>query len=291
MTQLREKMIRDMKLRGLSENTIDSYVRSVEGLSLYYNKPPDQFNEEQVQDYLLHLIEARGLTWSSCNVAVAGLRFFYEVTLKNLPMSLKIPLQKKKKRLPVILSVEELERLFTTTSNIKHRMILMTTYSAGLRVSEVIKLQPIHIESDRMLIRVEEGKGGKDRYTILSQSLLEKLRQYWKRYRPGIWLFPGQNPSNHIVKATAQKIYNTARENAGIVRGEGIHTLRHCFATHLLEAGYDIRVIQLMLGHKSLATTAKYMHVSRKHISTIKSPLDLIEAPNKTIRRRTDDKR
>ena len=191
-------------------------------------------------------------------------------------MTLSIPPRKKEKRLPVVLSQNEIERLFHVTTNLKHRVLLMTTYAAGLRVSEVVRLKPLDIESDRMMIRVEQGKGNKDRYTMLSPRLLSQLRVYWRQYRPSAWLFFGKLPHRPLPTATAQRIYYTAKRKAGIKRARGIHTLRHSFATHLLEAGYDVRKIQIMMGHKSLSTTTTYLHVTRDTIASVKSPLDLL---------------
>jgi integrase/recombinase XerD len=173
------------------------------------------------------------------------------------------------------MSVEELQRLFTSAANPRHRALLMTTYAAGLRVSEVVRLQPADIESDRMLIRVNQGKGRKDRYTLLSARLLAELRTYWKLYRPTAWLFPGKDATQPLPIATAQKLYYHAKRAAGITHGKGIHTLRHCFATHLLEAGVDLRTIQLLLGHRSIDTTTRYLHITRQHLAKVHSPFDL----------------
>ncbi|MBW2154996.1 MAG: tyrosine-type recombinase/integrase [Deltaproteobacteria bacterium] len=178
-----------------------------------------------------------------------------------------------------MLSHEEVEHLFEAAANFKHRVFLMTTYGEGLRVSEVVCLKPIHIESDRMMIRVDQGKGNKDRYSLLSQRLLEELRLYWKTYQPGRYLFSGKDPNKPMPIGTAQRIYYTAKRKAGIKRATGIHTLRHCFATHLLEAGTDIRTIQMLMGHKSVSTTMVYLQVTRKKISSTRSPLDLLQLP------------
>jgi len=199
----------------------------VAGLTTFFNQAPDRLNEENVQAYLLHLMEERKLSWSSCNVAVSGLRFFYGKTLGRHSMCLAIPSMKQKKQLPEILSAEELERLFASASNPKHRMLLMTTYGGGLRVSEVVRLKVTDIERDRMMIRVDDGKGNKDRYTILSERLLQELCVYWKMFRPPTWLFPGRDPHKAMHVGTAQKIYYTAKKRAKITRGKGIHTLRH----------------------------------------------------------------
>jgi len=280
MTPLRQKMINDMKLRRFSTSTQQAYVDAVAGLTTFFNQAPDRLNEENVQAYLLHLMEERKLSWSSCNVAVSGLRFFYGKTLGRHSMCLAIPSMKQKKQLPEILSAEELERLFPSASNPKHRMLLMTTYGGGLRVSEVVRLKVTDIERDRMMIRVDDGKGNKDRYTILSERLLEELCVYWKMFRPPTWLFYGRDPHKPMHIGTAQKIYYTAKKRAKITRGKGIHTLRHCFATHLLEAGEDLPTIQILMGHTSITTTMIYLHVTRKKLASTKSPLDLLEIPD-----------
>ena len=239
---------------------------------------------ENVQAYLLHLIEGRKLSWSSCNVIISGLRFFYNVTLCKQSMNLAFPPRKKKTFLPEILSTEELERLFAYTCNLKHRALLMTTYAGGFRVSEVVRLKLTDIDSKRMMIRVEQGKGNKDRYTILSLRLLKILREYWKLYRPPFWLFHAKDPQKPMPIGTAQKIYYHAKSTAQIKKGKGIHTLRHCFATHLLEAGVDLRTIQTLMGHNSITTTMKYLQVTRKKLTSLKSPLDLLEIhPSKKI--------
>ena len=276
MTPLRQKMINEMKLRGFSVRTQQSYVGAVAGLARFFNQSPDRLNKEKLRSYLLHLMEERNLSWSSCNVAVSAFRFLYGETLGDDSMRLAIPPRKKVNQLPEILSAEELEDLFAGVANPKHRMLLMTTYAGGLRVSEVVKLKIKDIHSERMLIRVDQGKGKKDRYTILSERLLKELRIYWTMHRPRLWLFPSKDPSKPMHIGTAQKIYYTAKKRAKIKRGRGIHTLRHCFATHMLEAGEDIRTIQMLMGHSSILTTMVYLQVTRKKLETTKSPLDLL---------------
>jgi integrase/recombinase XerD len=277
MTPLRQKMINEMKLRNFSPKTEYAYVSAVAGLAQYFNCSPDKLNNENVQSYVLHLIEGRKLSWSTCNVVISGLRFFYDVTLSKQSISLAIPPRKKKKYLPEILSTEELERLFACTSNLKHRALLMTTYAGGLRVSEVVRLKLTDIDSKRMMIRVAQGKGNKDRYTILSHRLIKELHEYWKMYRPPTWLFQAQDLKRPMPIGTAQKIYYNAKSTAQIKKGKGIHTLRHCFATHLLEAGVDLRTIQTLMGHTSISTTIMYLQVTRKRLTSIKSPLDLLD--------------
>jgi site-specific recombinase XerD len=282
MTALREKMIKEMTLRRLSANTQRAYLDSVSGLARYYNESPEKMNKQMVQDYLFHLMQERKLAWSSCNVIVNGVRFFYTKVLGIDSETLSIPPQKKVKQLPEVLSTEELQCLLGGVSNQKHRTLLMATYAAGLRVSEVVKLKLTDIESKRMMIRVQQGKGNKDRYTILSKRLLKELRIYWKGYRPSLWLFSGRKPEQPMPKSTAAAIYYNAKDKAGIKRGKGIHTLRHCFATHMLEAGVDLRTIQVLMGHTSIMTTAVYLKVTRKQISSTQSPLDLLNIPENT---------
>jgi len=253
----------------------------VAGLARFYHQSPDRIGKEEIQAYLLYLMEEQKLAWSSCNIVVSGLRFFYTQTLGMDSMLLSIPARKKVTQLPEILSHRELEPLFTTAATPKHRALLMSTYAAGLRVSEVVRLRVTDIDSQRMMIRVEQAKGSKDRYTILSQRLLSELRLYWRMYRPPIWLFPGRDPNQPMPVGTAQKIYYHARDMAGIKKGKGIHTLRHCFATHMLEAGVDLRTIQILLGHSSIMTPMVYLQVTTKKLSSTQSPLDLLEIPEK----------
>jgi site-specific recombinase XerD len=276
-------MMREMQLHRLVPGTQTAYAKAITNLTQYYWRAPhwrapDQLTPDDIRGYLHYLLEQRKLAFSTCNGAAAAIRFFYVETLGWTPFDLNLPPRTDSKRLPQVLSVEALERLFASISNPKHRALVMTTYSAGLRVSEVVRLQITDIESDpsRMLIRINQGKGNKDRYSLLSQRLLHELRAYWSidRYRP--WLFPGQDPKRHMTSGTAQNSYNRARRQAGIDQGSGIHTLRHSFATHLLDAGVDPRTIQLLLGHRSLRTTARYLHVSRRYLQHVRSPLDLL---------------
>ena len=278
---LRKRFNDYMVLRGLSPNTQESYIQAVSGLALYYNQSPARLSNDQIQTYLLYLIKDRCLAWSSCNVAFAGVRCFYTQILKWNETRFHIPPRSRQKKRPRILSIQEVERLLSVVKNPKHRALLMTVYGAGLRVSEVVRLKPCHIESDRMLIRVELAKGRVDRYTILQERLLEELRIYWRVYRPGReWLFPGRDRKQPISIATAQRIYNQARDKAGITRGRGIHTLRHCFATHMLENGENLDTIQRWMGHKSIVTTSGYLHVCKERQRTAKSPLDELNLPS-----------
>ncbi len=280
MTQLRQKMINEMKVRNFAERTQQSYIETVAGLARHYNLSPEKISNDRVKEYILYLMQERKLSWNSCNVAISGMRFFYTHVIKRDSIHLSMPARKKESKLPEVLSSEELEFLFSCTETLKERALLMTTYAAGLRVSEVTSLKVKDINSKRMLIRVEQGKGNKDRYTILSKRLLEELRKYYRLYKPQTWLFPASREKNKVIHiGTAQKIYYKAKKAAGITRGMGIHTLRHCFATHLLEHGEDLRTIQILMGHGSILTTMRYMQITSNKLSSTKSPFDLVEIP------------
>jgi site-specific recombinase XerD len=267
-------MIRDMQLRGLARGTQYRYILAVKGLAEHFATPPDRLTAAQVQQYLLYLINERALESRSVNVVAAAVRFFYSVTACRPEVSRAIPPRRIETRLPEILSVEELDRLFRAARHPKHRALLLTAYAAGLRASEVVHLKVGDIDSGRMMIRVAQGKGSKDRYTILSGRLLDELRAYWRQCQPPVWLFPGRDAAQPLTANALCVLYGIIKKRAGIEKGGGIHTLRHCFATHLLEAGVDLRTIQLLLGHTSIRTTALYLHVARQTLGTIQSPLD-----------------
>jgi integrase/recombinase XerD len=279
-------MIDDMKLRRFAQKTQDAYVGAVAGLAKHYNQSPELLDKEKIQKYLLHLMEERHLAWSTCNVAVAGMRFFYTKTLGIDSIQLGIPPMRSQTKLPEIFSFEDLERLFKCATSRKNKALLMTTYGAGLRVSEVVNLKVSDIDSSRMTIRVTQSKGNKDRYTILSGRLLTELRAYYREYKPPLWLFYGSYTGAQMSVGTAQTLYYAAKERAGITKKGGIHTLRHCFATHLLEAGADLRTIQSLMGHTSIITTMGYLRVTSKKLAATKSPLDIIETSD--IRRLTE---
>jgi integrase/recombinase XerD len=284
MTALRQQMENDMVLRGMAVRTRQSYIEAVRGLAKFYRRRPDGISVEEVQGYLLHLLQERRLSYSTCNLVtnrtgrspafmryrMNGLRFLYRITLGQNETEFCLPRPKTPQRLPEILSREEIERLFEVTTNLKHRVLLMTTYSAGLRVSEVARLKVSDIDSQRMTLRVDQGKGAKDRYTLLSKRLLSELRRYWQAYRPREWLFPLRDGRGPIDPRSAQKIYYHAKEKAGIRKQCGIHGLRHAFATHLLEAGVDLHRIQRLLGHGHITTTMRY---STWRNATWKAPL------------------
>jgi len=274
MTPLRKKMIDEMTLGRLAPKTQEAYLSAIRGLARFYNHPPDRIEQEKVQAYLLHLMEERKLAWSSINIVFSALRYFYHKVLKWDDTEFHIPPRPRQRKIPMLLSREEVHRLIDSITNPKHRCLLLTVYSAGLRVSEVVSLKPRHIERERGMIRIEQGKGRKDRYTLLSERLLDELDAYWKLYRPNLWLFPGRHPEQAITISTAQKIYDKAKRKSGISRGRGIHTLRHCFASHLLDQGIDIYLIKEMMGHRAITTTFGYLHTSQARIAAVRSPLD-----------------
>ena len=279
MTELRRRMDDAMLVRGLADRTRESYLWAVTGLARFYHRSPDQISDGEVEAYLVHLIRDRQQAWSTCNVVVNGLRFFYHTTLKRDRTTFSIPSPRQSGKLPMVLSREEVQRLLMHATTQKHRTMLMTSYAAGLRLSEVLHLQVSHIDSERMAIRVVQGKGGQDRDTVLSAPLLEALRAYWKVARPPVWLFPapGPGPARPMSRSSLQKAYKTAKRRAGLTKPGGIHTLRHCFATHLLEAGVDLHTIQRLMGHRHLTTTARYLQLTRHTHIGPGSPLDLLD--------------
>lgn len=284
MTQLRERMILEMQLRRLSERTQEAYLYAVYRLAKHYKRPPDRITDREVQDYLLYLMNERKAAWSSCNQFACGVKFFFEATLGRTSIRFALPPRRSEQRLPEILSAQELERLFSAVTNVKHLTLLKTLYATGLRVSEAVALKLTDIDGDRMTLRVEQGKGRKDRYVGLSPRLLKDLRDYWRAYRPSTWLFTGQPPQRHLPADTAYVIYIRAKLKAGIKKGGGIHALRHAFATHMLEAGVDLRTLQELLGHRSIGTTQRYLHVTRKSFGGPGNPLDLLALGKKKRR-------
>jgi integrase/recombinase XerD len=280
MTPLRQKMIRELELRRKSPRTVEAYVTAVAQLAGHYRRSPEAISIEEVRDFLHYLITQRKVAFSTCNQKLAGIRFFYREVLGQQELSLRVP-AKRSGRLPEPLSRSQITRILEATGNLKHRVLLMTAYGGGLRVSELVHLTPGDIHSERMLIRVNQGKGRKDRYTLLSPRLLEELRAYWRQYRPRPWLFLGKDGRSPLPVATAQKVFSNAKQRAAIQHGRGIHSLRHSFATHLMEAGVPLPTIQRLMGHACLSTTAKYLHVTSQHIESIRSPLDLLRLPGK----------
>lgn len=280
MTPLRKRMVDDMRIRNFSSHTIDSYTRAVAQFANYFGKSPDTLGIEEVREYQLFLLEKK-VAWSTFKIAVCALKFFYNSTLRRQWNHTHIPFPKREKKLPVVLSVQEIAGFFAVIENLKHWTIFTLMYATGLRVSEALHLIPTDIDSRRMVIRVRQGKGKKDRYIPLSSSLLTSLRQYWKKYRPQMWLFPGQVPGKPLTRASVGMLCPELRNIAGIKKPVTPHTMRHCFATHLLEAGTDLRTIQLLLGHARLNSTAVYLHVATRAPQVTNKLTDLFEAATK----------
>lgn len=275
-SELRKKFENYLILNRLAQKTQEAYLDAVTGLAKHYNQSPEHLTDEQIQQYLVYLIRHRKLSWSSCNVNFSGLHCFYKRFLSRPQTEFSIPPRPRQKKLPEILSRQEVLKLFDAAGDVCHRALLMITYGSGLRVSETVHLKPHHIESDRMLVRVEQAKGRKDRYTLLSHKALDALRLYWKAQRPEKWLFYGRDKAHPMHVTTAQKIYYRTLKAAGITKGKGIHTLRHCFATHLLEQGVDVYMIKRFLGHLSIQTTSVYLHLLPDRLAEVKSPLDTL---------------
>jgi integrase/recombinase XerD len=286
MTPLRQRMLEDMRLRNFSPETQRSYIHYIAQFAKYFNTSPENLGVESIREYQLHLIEERKMAPSSVNCFTAAAQFLYMTTLE-LPWSRShFPHQHVPGKLPVVLSPTEVAHFFRHIGIIKFRAALMTCYGAGLRISEVVHLRVEDIDSSRMLIHVREGKGAKDRYTMLSPKLLELLRLYWRFQRPPEWLFPAIKPTRHISVSTLQQVCREAAQLAGFSKRVTAHTLRHSFATHLLENGTDIRIIQSLLGHSRIDSTAHYTAVTRKAVATTASPLDALPELSKPVRPR-----
>jgi integrase/recombinase XerD len=270
---LRQRMIEDMAIRNLSRSTQQSYIYAVAKFSRHFNSRPDQLDLEQVRSYQLHLI-AQKRSWSHINQVACALRFFYGTTLRQAEAFERIVAGRDPDKQPLVLSLEQVSRLLEAVSGLRNRVALATAYAAGLRIGEVARLKVSSIDSTRMLILVENGKGARDRYAMLSPHLLEVLRSYWKRARPGRWLFPGRDPAGHVSLGALQAACRVARRRARIGKPVTVHSLRHSFATHLLESKVDIRIIQVLLGHTRLDSTARYAQVATNLIAATKSPFD-----------------
>jgi integrase/recombinase XerD len=280
MTSLRQRFIEDMQIRNLSLHTQRCYVLQVSLFARHFKKSPDLLGPEQIRAYQVYLIKERKLATSSIAIAVAALRFVYRITLKkNWSVADILPTPKVPRTLPIVLSPEEVIQFLDAVRIRKHRVILTTCYAAGLRVSEAVALTPPAIDSQRMVLRVEQGKGKKDRYVMLSPKLLEILRAWWRVERPQHWLFPGDKPDCHISAHAVAWECRQVRHTCKIPKPITPHSLRHAFAVHLLESGTDIRTIQLLLGHRSLATTAKYLRIAISKVCSTTSPLDLLPRP------------
>lgn len=273
MSPLRRRMIEDMTIRNLSPATQQSYLYEVSNFSRFFGQSPDRLTLEDVRTYQVHLA-SKEVAWGSLNKTVCALRFFYGVTLGHAEVPERIPYARTPQRLPVVLNADEVVRFLEAVPGLKARIALTTAYGAGLRAGEVSRLKPGDIDSGRGMIRIERGKGGKQRYVMLSEQLLAILRGYWRRARPGTWMFPGRDGTRPVDPAVLNAACRSARAAAGLDKQVTVHTLRHSFATHLLESGVDIRIIQVLLGHAQLSTTARYTQVAASTIRKTQSPLE-----------------
>ncbi len=273
ISPLRRRMIEDMNIRKMAPKTQSTYIRAVTNFAVFLGRSPERASPEDLRRYQLHLASS-GVSVSTLNATVTALRFFFDVTLSRRGATDHLPFVRQPRKLPVILSLEEVARLLDAAPGLKYKAALSVAYGAGLRASEVVSLKVSDIDSTRTVIRVEQGKGRKDRYALLSPLLLDLLRAWWKEARPQGWLFPGQNPVNPLTTRQLNRACHAASEVAGIDKRVSLHTLRHSFATHLLEQKVDIRVIQVLLGHKKLDTTALYSQVATRTIREVKSPLE-----------------
>ena len=286
MTPLRQRMLEDMGIRNLSANTQLSYLQQVSSYAKHFHRSPEVLGPDDIRAYQVHLTTDRKLSAASIGIATSALRFLYKVTLKQNWAPDEIPMPKKPFKLPVVLSPEEVMHFLDCIDSTKYKTILMTAYAAGLRVSEATHLKVTDIDSQRMVLRVDQGKGNKDRYVMLSPRLLESLRAYWKLERPDFWLFPGNIPGKPITRDAVGQACQKAHRAAGITKPITPHSLRHAFATHLLESGTDVRRIQLLLGHRSLATTSRYLKIATSTVCATVSPFDLLpmaDSPQPTI--------
>lgn len=284
VSPLRQRMLDDMAMRKLSAKTQTQYLRAVRGLAAYLHRPPDTATAEELRLYQLYLVE-RGVSAISLNARITALRFFFDVTADRADAMAKMTTVRVPQRLPVVLSRAEAARLIACSGNLKYQAALSVAYGAGLRAGEVVALKVTDIDSQRMLLRVDQGKGHKDRYALLSPLLLERLRAWWRHARAkgkmpdGGWLFPGITPINPLTTRQLNRAVQAATVEAGIDKRVSMHTLRHSFATHLLEQGEDIRKIQVLLGHKKLDTTARYTHVATEVLRAVISPLESSPPP------------
>ena len=280
MTPLRQRMLEDLQIRNLSVHTQRSYLEQVSRFARHFGQSPAVLGPEEIRTYQLYLTNEKKLAPGSVVIAVSALRFLYKVTLKkDWPLDDMIPAPKKPQTLPVVLSPDEVLQFLDSVASPKHRTILTTCYAAGLRISEAVCLTSPVIDSRRMVIRIAQGKGQKDRYVMLSPKLLEILRDWWRRERPTTWLFPGERPGQHVTRNAVELACRKAHRRARIPKPVTPHSMRHAFAVHLLETGTDVRTIQLLLGHRSLATTARYLRIATSKVCSTTSPLDLLPRP------------
>jgi integrase/recombinase XerD len=276
MTPLRQRMLEDLQLRNYSPHTMEAYLRGVAQFAQYFRTSPEQLGPEHIRQYQLYLVHEKHASWSHVIQTVSALRFFYRITLGKPWMIAYIPHPKRPQTLPTVLSQAEVAVLLQAPRRLKTRAILTTLSAAGLRLSELRHLQVTDVDSARMVLCIRQGKGQRDRCVMLSPRLLALLRQYWQRHKPRTWLFPGPDPTKPLTPTTIYELCQQAGVKAGLRKPVHPHTLRHCFATHLLEAGVDLRRLQLLLGHQSLRTTSRYLHVTPQALASIPSPLDTL---------------
>lgn len=274
MSALREAVLLQMRLRGFAQKTVDAYIHAMEQLWEFFKRPLERLTCGEVQRFLDEVITVRKLAWATVNVYFSAYRFLYEQVLKRPAHAFSIPRRGRSGKRPGVLSREEVQRLLDAPCNLKHRALLAMTYGSGLRVSEVVRVRIADVDRGRMMLRVVQGKGRKDRYTVLSAQALALLEALWRRDRPAEFFFTGQDGCRPICDGTAQSVYYQALRTSGVRRVGGIHVLRHCFATHLMESGVDIYTIKRWMGHTALVTTGRYMHVTAEHLAKVKSPLD-----------------
>jgi integrase/recombinase XerD len=274
-------MLDELQRLSYAQNTVRAYIHAIEDFARYFGKSPDQLGPEQIRDYQVHLFRDCKLSPGTVEGRGAALRFLYVKTLRRPYLQDDIPFPKRSRRLPLVLSPEEMTLLIDSAENLTHRAMMMTLYATGIRRAELCHLQVADIDSPRMVIHIRHGKGDRDRDVLLTPKLLETLREYWRWMKPKTWLFPGMiNGWRADVPITDKMVWSAVRKaalRAGIEKRVGPHTLRHCFATHMLEAGADLRTIQVLLGHAKLADTAVYLHLSRRHLQAVPSPLEALE--------------
>lgn len=273
---LRESVQLQMRLRGFAPSTHEAYLHALKDLARFHWRPLDTLSCAEVQAFLDDLITVRGLAWATVNVYFSACRFLYEQVLKRPKSAFSIPRRGRSGKRPGVLSRAEVERVIAAPRNLKHRALLAMTYGSGLRVSEAVRVRIADIDRGRMMLRVDQGKGHKDRYTVLSMRALSMLEDLWRRDRPAQYFFTGRDGSRPVCEGTAQAVYYEALRLSGVRRVGGIHVLRHCFATHLMEAGTDIYTIRRWMGHTSLVTTGRYMHVTAEHMAKVRSPVDMV---------------